>query len=64
MERDGTVTYSSMDYQEIDSFKEGHELISIRKLQNNCWAKNLKHAVKITNDLRGQLIAMNQWEVE
>ena len=26
-----------------------------------CWAKSEEHAIKITNEKRGQLIALNQW---
>jgi len=30
-------------------------------LYNKCWAKNKEHAIKITNEKRAQLLAMNQW---
>jgi len=32
-------------------------------LSNTVWAKDVKHAIKITNEIRTQMIAEGQWEV-
>ena len=32
-----------------------------KNLYNHCFARNTKHAIKITNELRTQLIANNKW---
>lgn len=34
---------------------------SVVELQCTCWAKDEQHAIKITNEKRAQIIAMNLW---
>ena len=52
-----SVNNGSCEYfKEKHSFESNDEILSV-----NVWAKNQKHAVKIVNEQRVQLIAENQW---
>lgn len=67
MDKEGNVKkITLMDYFEYPE----HSIVSNkffykddkRYLRNICYAKDEKHAVKITNELRARLIAFNSWE--
>jgi hypothetical protein len=64
MDRQGNViearrwTFNTMDAQGY------HTIWHDDRLFNHCWAKDEQHAIKITNEVRIQLIASNQWPEE
>jgi len=55
---------------DIDGFEEGYYINDwgnskeINILRNEVWAKDDKHAVKITNEQRARLIANHKWEAD
>jgi len=56
----GEISDSSYGFVSNDSWKKyGFDVRG--NLYNHCFAKDEAHALKITNELRAQLIATNKW---
>ena len=51
-------------YEDMDTFGLG-EVFGFdihNNLYNHCWASGKQHAIKITNELRTRILALNAWE--
>lgn len=66
MAKDGTVRRAGLASYDFDSgcewwcsFPRSPE--SVVELSCTCWAKDEQHAIKIANEKRAQIIAMNLW---
>ena len=51
-------------YEDMDTFGlgEGFGFDIHNNLYNHCWASGKQHAIKITNELRTRILALNAWE--
>jgi uncharacterized protein YkvS len=57
------VKKSDSIYGFVDCINEKKLIFDMNhNLYNHCLAKDEKHAIKITNEIRGQLIAEDKWD--
>lgn len=59
MNREGKVTYTNKIGWA--GWEWGTSINSRGRLHSSVWAKDEQHAVKIVNEKRAQMIAMNEW---